>query len=67
MYALLSEGSEQEIISLDLFTPTEFGAVLDYMYGQPLEFNIEVLNSLSGPTNSLNLRMLNQCLKLFVG
>lgn len=42
MYALLAEGSEQEIISLDIFTPVEFGAILDYMYGQPLEFSIEV-------------------------
>lgn len=42
MYALLSEGDEQEIISLDLFTPTEFGAILDYMYGQPLDFTLEV-------------------------
>jgi hypothetical protein len=43
MYALLAEGLEQEIISLDVFTPAEFGAILDYMYGQPLEFHLEVI------------------------
>jgi hypothetical protein len=47
MYALLSEEAEQEIISLDIFTPSEFGAILDYMYGQPLELTLEVSLSLS--------------------
>jgi hypothetical protein len=47
MYALLSEEAEQEIISLDIFTPSEFGAILDYMYGQPLELTLEVCLSLS--------------------
>jgi hypothetical protein len=47
MYALLSEEAEQEIISLDIFTPSEFGAILDYMYGQPLELTLEVCLSVS--------------------
>lgn len=42
MYALLSEGPDQEIVSLDVFSPQEFGAVLDYMYGEPLEFALAV-------------------------
>ena len=42
LFALLSEGPDQEIVSLDVFTPNEFGAVLDYMYGEPLEFALAV-------------------------
>jgi hypothetical protein len=26
-----------------MFSPTEFGIVLDYMYGEPIEFSIEVM------------------------
>lgn len=42
LFALLSEGPDQEIVSLDVFSPQEFGSVLDYMYGEPLEFTLAV-------------------------
>lgn len=42
LYALLSDRHDQDVISLDIFTPMEFGGVLDYMYGEPLHINEEV-------------------------
>ena len=42
MRALLCEGDE-DVVTLDLFAPDAFGAVLDYMYGQPILFSTEVI------------------------
>lgn len=39
--ALLCEGDD-EIVALELFAADAFGAVLDYMYGQPIHFSTEV-------------------------
>ena len=39
--ALLTEAPSDEIISLDFFAAEPFSAILDYMYGKPLPFNIE--------------------------
>jgi hypothetical protein len=63
MYALLSEGSEQEIISLDIFTPAEFGSILDYMYGQPLEFTLKVPSFSSTNLPHSSSRMPRRCSK----
>jgi hypothetical protein len=43
LYALLVDRPDQDIVNLDVFTAKEFGAVLDYMYGESLEINEEVI------------------------
>lgn len=40
--ALLCESPDEEVVSLDFFDPTAFGAALDYMYGVPLTISVEV-------------------------
>lgn len=40
--ALLCESPDEEVVSLDFFDPTAFGAALDYMYGVPLTITVEV-------------------------
>lgn len=37
MRTFLCDSPEEEILSLDIFTPDAFQAVLDYMYGYPLQ------------------------------
>jgi hypothetical protein len=37
-----SSRENDDVISLDFFTPEAFGAVLDYIYGFPLKFTVEV-------------------------
>jgi hypothetical protein len=54
--ALLIEGDD-EVVTLDIFSPEAFGAVLDYMYGKQLLFSITV---------SLQLCVLSGFLSLFV-
>lgn len=40
--ALLCESPDEEVVSLDFFDPSAFGAALDYMYGVPLTITVEV-------------------------
>ncbi len=40
---MLSDASNDESIPLDSFTPESFEAILNYMYGKPLQFNIHVI------------------------
>jgi hypothetical protein len=40
--ALLTESPHEDIVSLDFLDPEAFSAVLKYMYGKPMAFNIEV-------------------------
>lgn len=40
--SLLSEASRDDVVSLDVFEAPAFSAVLDYMYGMPLEVTLEV-------------------------
>lgn len=40
--SLLSDGPEEEVVCLDMFTPTAFGNILDYMYGKPFQFSVDV-------------------------
>lgn len=40
--AFLSESPEEEVLSLDIFEPLAFRAVLDYMYGVALEISVKV-------------------------
>lgn len=42
LFALLSESSKQEVVSLDMFSAPAFSMVLEYMYGRPLYFSLEV-------------------------
>ena len=44
--ALLSEGSSEEVVHLDLFEPEAFRAVLDYMYGLPFYVNVDTIDGL---------------------
>lgn len=43
--ALLCESPDEEVVSLDFFDATAFGAALDYMYGVPLTITVEVSSS----------------------
>ena len=40
--ALLCEAPDEEVVSLDFFDASAFGAALDYMYGVPLTITVEV-------------------------
>jgi len=40
--SLLSDGPEEEVVCLDMFTPDAFGCILDYMYGKPFQFSVDV-------------------------
>jgi hypothetical protein len=40
--SLLSDGPEEEVVCLDMFTPDAFGSILDYMYGKPFQFSVDV-------------------------
>ena len=40
--AVLSDGPEEEVVCLDMFTPEAFGNILDYMYGKPFHFSVDV-------------------------
>lgn len=42
MRTFLCDSPEEEILSLDIFAPDAFGAVLDYMYGYPLQVTEQV-------------------------
>ena len=53
--ALLLEGSNDEVISLDIFEPKAFGLVLDYMYGVPLNLTVEVFYHFNMLSLLLNL------------
>lgn len=44
MRTFLCDSPEEEILSLDIFSPDAFGAVLDYMYGYPLQVTEQVQN-----------------------
>ncbi len=43
MRALLNEGPDQEVVSLDVFDPEALGIILDYMYGAPLTISLNVI------------------------
>lgn len=43
MRAFLCDSPEEEVLSLDIFDPEAFRAVMDYMYGSPLHLTIEVI------------------------
>jgi hypothetical protein len=45
--ALLSDGPEEEVVCLDMFTPEAFGDILDYMYGKPFLFGVDVSSLIS--------------------
>jgi len=60
LFAMLSEGPDQEIVSLDVFSPQEFGAVLDYMYGEPLEFSLANAEHMLKIVRRLELRVVEQ-------
>lgn len=60
LFALLSEGPDQEIVSLDVFSPHEFGSILDYMYGEPLEFTLANAEYMMKIIRRLELRDLEQ-------
>jgi hypothetical protein len=42
MRAFLCDSPPEEVLSMDIFEPQAFGAVLDYMYGQPLHLTVDV-------------------------
>jgi hypothetical protein len=58
--ALLSEGSSEEVVHLDLFEPTAFKAVLDYMYGLPFYVNVDTIDGLMKVIRRLELHGLEK-------
>lgn len=42
MRTFLCDSPEEEVLSLEIFTPDAFRRILDYMYGQPLQVTVEV-------------------------
>ena len=62
--AVLSDGPEEEVVCLDMFTPEAFGNILDYMYGKPFQFSVDVSSRMSiyisylCNTNCLLIRLL---------
>jgi hypothetical protein len=42
-YSTNSSPTSDEVVAMDLFESDSFGAVLDYMYGKPLNLTVEVL------------------------
>ena len=58
--ALLSEGSSEEVVHLDLFEPEAFKAVLDYMYGLPFYVNVDTIDGLMKVIRRLELHGLEK-------
>ena len=68
MRGLLFETPQDDIISLtDVFDPVAFGLVLDYMYGIPLRFNMEIAESIIKVVRRLEMAQLEQqCWKFLI-
>lgn len=58
--ALLCESPDEEVVSVDLFEPASFGAILDYMYGVPLKVTVETADSLIKIIRRLEMHKLEQ-------
>lgn len=58
MRAFLCDSPEEEVLSLDIFTPDAFRAVLDYMYGHSLHLTMEVRRTRTGEAFQGDSKML---------
>lgn len=59
--ALLCEGSlDDEVVSLDVFSPESFGATLDYMYGLPIFVSLENVEAILKVVRRLEMQKLEQ-------
>ncbi len=64
--ALLSEGSIEEIVHLDVFEPLAFSAVLDYMYGAAITVTVDTAETLLKVIRRLELHGLEQSIWIFL-
>jgi hypothetical protein len=55
--ALLTEAPNEEMVNLDFFEPKAFGQILNYMYGKPLPFSIEVLQHIFKIKNAIFIKI----------
>lgn len=60
MRTFLVDSPPEEVLSMDLFEPDAFKAVLDYMYGQPLYLNVQKANNILKVVRRLELQKLEQ-------
>eukprot|EP01033_Poteriospumella_lacustris_P000902 gene902-651_t len=60
MRTFLCDSPEEEILSLDIFAPDAFGAVLDYMYGYPLQVTEQKADSILKVVRRLEMHKLEQ-------
>src|SRR5262249_52746359 len=58
--SLLLEGSDDEVLSLDIFEPKALAGVIDYMYGVPMTISVEAADSLLKVIRRLELQALEQ-------
>jgi hypothetical protein len=64
--ALLSEGSSEEVVHLDVFEPEAFSSVLDYMYGSSIIVTVENSEKLLKVIRRLELHGLEQSIWIFL-
>eukprot|EP00605_Chrysophyceae_sp_TOSAG23-4_P002118 GSChrysophyteH1.ASY1.ANO1.2344.1 assembled CDS len=64
--ALLSEGSSEEVVHLDVFDPIAFGNALDYMYGCPITVTVDNAEPLLKVIRRLELHGLEQSMWIFL-
>lgn len=58
--ALLSEGPDDEVVCLDMFTTEAFSMILDYMYGKPLLFKVDNAENIFKVLRRLEMQQLEQ-------
>jgi hypothetical protein len=64
--ALLSEGSSEEVVHLDVFDPVAFNSVLDYMYGHSITVTVDSAEMLLKVIRRLELHGLEQSMWIFL-
>jgi len=60
MRTFLCDSPEEEVLSLEIFTPDAFRRILDNMYGQPLRVTVETSDSLLKVVRRLEMHKLEQ-------
>jgi hypothetical protein len=64
--ALLSEGSPEEVVHLDVFEPAAFSSILDYMYGSAVTVTVDSAERLLKVVRRLELHGLEQSVWIFL-
>lgn len=64
--ALLSEGNSEEVVHLDVFEPSAFSSILDYMYGSSVTVTVDTSERLLKVIRRLELHGLEQSVWIFL-